>query len=517
MTEPLKILFVEDSREDAELEEHELRKGGLAFVSRRVDTRKDLERALTDFIPDLVISDYSLPDLDGLMVLDIVRSAAPEVPFIFVSGTIGEERAIESLKRGATDYVVKDRLGSLVSKVGRALREARERAGHCRLEQQLRQAQKMEAVGRLAGGVAHDFNNLLTVINGYAEMIIARAAVGSPDRADAEEILQAGERAAALSRQLLAFSRKQILAPRVLSLNAVVSGIERMLRRLMGEDIEIVTALDGGLVNVRADPGQIEQVLMNLAVNARDAMPNGGRLLLETANVVLDEEFRRSHPGAATGPHAMLGVSDTGTGMDAETQAHLFEPFFTTKEPGKGSGLGLSTVYGIVKQSGGSIRVYSEPGKGAVFKVYLPRVDAPASAPGPAARPPGPLRGTETILLVEDADGIRKLMYEILREQGYALLLAADGNEAFRLVEQHPETIHLLLTDVVLPGMGGPAIAHRARALRPAIRVLFTSGYTDRGVVENGAIEPGPNFLQKPFTAEELGRKVREVLDAPAP
>jgi signal transduction histidine kinase len=516
MVEPLRILFVEDSRHDAELEELELRKGGLAFTSQRVQTREDLERALKEFSPDLIISDYAIPGMDGLKALQIVKGLSPEVPFIFVSGTIGEERAIESLKNGATDYVVKDHLGSLVSKVQRAMKEVEERAEHRRLEQQLRQAQKMEAVGRLAGGVAHDFNNLLTVINGYSQLISSRLPAGDSIRTDAEEILRAGIRAASLTRQLLAFSRKQILAPVVLNLNRIVSEVEKMLHRLIGEDIELITSLAPGLGNVKADPGQIEQVIMNLAVNARDAMSNGGKLTLETANVSLDEGYVRHHAGAQTGPHVMLGVSDTGIGMDQETQSHLFEPFFTTKEPGKGTGLGLSTVYGIVKQSSGSIWAYSEPGQGATFKIYLPRVDVPADSSKPTQRRVGLQRGTETILLVEDSEGVRKLMHHILTRNGYTLLAAENGEQAFQMMEQHAGSIHLLLTDIVLPGIGGPEIAHRMRALRPGIRVLFTSGYTDRGVVENGVLESGVAFLQKPFAADELCRKVREVLETPA-
>jgi two-component system cell cycle sensor histidine kinase/response regulator CckA len=515
MSEPLRILFVEDSPHDVELEEAELRKGGLTFTSRRVQTRADLERALKEFSPDLIISDYAMPGMDGLKALQISRGLCPEVPFIFVSGTIGEERAIESLKDGATDYVVKDRLGSLASKVSRAIREVKERAEHRRLEQQLRQAQKMEAVGRLAGGIAHDFNNLLTVINGYSQLISARLPAGDSTRADAEEIQKAGDRAAALTRQLLAFSRKQIMAPVVLNLNRIVSEMEKMLRRLIGEDIELVTSLDPGLGNVKADSGQIEQVIMNLAVNARDAMIHGGKLTLETANVTLDEGFARDHAGAHIGPHAMLGVSDTGVGMDQETQSHLFEPFFTTKEQGKGTGLGLSTVYGIVKQTGGSIWAYSEPGQGTTFKIYLPRVDDPADSSKPTKRREQLPRGTETILLVEDAEGVRNLIRQVLTQNGYTLLAAEDGEQAFKLVEQHAGPIHLLLTDIVLPRMGGPEIAHRLRALRPGIGVLFTSGYTDRGVVENGVLESGIAFLQKPFAADELRRRVREVLGPP--
>lgn len=515
MSELLRILFIEDSPDDAELEANELRKGGLAFTSRRVHSRADLERALKEFSPDLIISDYAIPGMDGLKALQMVRGVSPEVPFIFVSGTIGEERAIESLKNGATDYVVKGQLGSLVAKVHRAMKEVEEHAEHRHLEQQLRQAQKMEAVGRLAGGIAHDFNNLLTVINGYGQLISDCLPPKHSLRANAEEILRAGERAATLTRQLLAFSRKQIMAPAVLNLNHIVAELEKMLRRLIGEDIELVTSLDADLGNVRADPGQIEQVIMNLVVNARDAMAHGGKLTIETANVLLDESYVREHAGANIGPHVMIGVSDTGIGMDQETQTHLFEPFFTTKEQGRGTGLGLSTVYGIIKQSGGSIWVYSEIGQGAAFKIYLPRVDVPADSSKPTRRRDKLPKGTETILLIEDAEGVRKLMQQILTQNGYAILAAEDGDQAFQLLGQHAGPIHLLLTDIVLPRMGGPEIALRMRALRPGIRVLFTSGYTDQGVVENGVLESGIAFLQKPFAADGLCRKVREVLEAP--
>ena len=375
MRSELRIVFVEDSPWDAELEERELRKGGLQFDSMRVWTREDCVRALKQFKPDLIISDYSLPEMDGLTALKIASEICPNVPFIFVSGTIGEERAIESLKRGATDYVAKDQLKGLMTKVRRALKEAEEREEERCLEEQLRQAQKMESIGTLAGGIAHEFNNLLTPIIGYSELVLNEIRNDDPQRRNIEEIKKAGERAASLTKQLLAYSRKQVLQPRVLDLNAVIAELDKMLRRLIGADIELVTRLAPELGRVKIDPSQIGQIVINLAVNSRDAMPQGGKLTIETTNAQLDEAYARKNVAVTPGQYVLLSVSDTGCGMDAQTQSRVFEPFFTTKEIGKGTGLGLSMVYGIVKQSGGDIWVYSEIGRGTVFKIYLPRAE----------------------------------------------------------------------------------------------------------------------------------------------
>ena len=393
-----------------------------------------------------------------------------------------------------------------------------ERTGELReSEERFRQAQKMEAVGRLAGGVAHDFNNLLMVMRGYGELLLNRLDANDPLRRNAEEIQKAAERATALTQQLLAFSRKQVLQPKVLDLNAVVTEVEKLLRRLIGEDIELAAVLDLALGRVKADPGQMEQIILNLAVNARDAMPRGGRLTLKTANVTLDQAYAyaRQHVGAAPGPYVLLAVSDTGIGMDAETRSHIFEPFFTTKGAGKGTGLGLSTVYGIVKQSGGTLWVESAPGRGTTFEIYLPLVEEVAAGgelhPALPAPTPG---GTETILVVEDEMSVRKLAAEFLGSNGYTVLEAQDGGEALQVCEEHRAPIHLLLTDVVMPGMSGWELAERLAGARPEMKVTYMSGYTDDAIVQHGVLEEGTAFLQKPFSLDALARTVREVLEA---
>jgi two-component system cell cycle sensor histidine kinase/response regulator CckA len=393
--------------------------------------------------------------------------------------------------------VLRDEAGRPASMIG----TAQDITDRKRLEEQLLQSQKMEAIGRLAGGVAHDFNNLLTAIIGYADLL-ARRVKGTPRlEHNVAEILEAAERAAGLTRQLLAFSRKQVLQPRVLSLNTTVADIENMLRRLIGEDVQLVTRLHERLGHVRADPTQLEQVILNLAVNARDAMPRGGQLTVETGDVELENER-----------YVMLAVSDTGVGMDAETRSRVFEPFFTTKEPGKGTGLGLAMVYGIVAQSGGSIRVHSEPGKGTTFKVLLPRVDDPlAPDPGPAERPAE--GGSETLLVAEDEDGVRSLICEILRELGYHVLEAPRPEVAIKTMRDGAPPVHLLLTDVVMPDMDGRQLAEKLTILQPGLRVLYMSGYTGEAIAEHGVLEHGTHFLQKPFTPDALARKVREVLD----
>jgi hypothetical protein len=381
------------------------------------------------------------------------------------------------------------------------------------LEAQLRQSQKLEAIGTLAGGVAHDFNNLLTTILGYSELVLQQLDADSPLREEVGEIQRAGERAAGLTHQLLAFSRKQVLAPVVLDLNTAVADMQKMLQRLIGEDVSLAAVLDPNLWCVRADPGQIEQVIVNLVVNARDAMPRGGKVTIETRNIDLDDSYVRVHAYVRPGEHVCLSVSDTGTGMDVQTRSRIFEPFFTTKGPAKGTGLGLSTVYGIVKQSGGSIEVYTEPGRGTSFKVYLPRVFGSEERAAPQARRPAP-SGSETVLLVEDEEAVRRLARLVLEKIGYTVLEAGSAEEALSLTADSAHRVDLVLTDSVMPGMSGPELAQRLRTERSNLKVLFMSGYTDDAIVRHGLLDAREAFLQKPFTPDLLARKVREVLDS---
>ncbi|HET6148808.1 MAG TPA: response regulator [Polyangia bacterium] len=524
MKGPLRVLMVEDSPTDAKLIIYALRQAGWTVEFTRVEDAAALRAALEQGEWDVVISDWSLPSFNGGVALEIVKEMGFDIPFIIISGTVGEEVAVEAMRAGARDYLLKDKLARLAPALERELREAQARRAqrHAeealrRSEEQLRQAQKLEAVGGLAAGVAHDFNNLLSVILSVSELAIADLQRDDPLHERMVDVRDAALRAADLTRQLLAFSRQQVLQPRNVALNQILSGIEKMLRRLIGEDIELASIPASRADKVFVDPGQIEQVIMNLALNARDAMPDGGKLTIETADVVLDEASAGEHVGMTAGPCVMLAVTDTGTGMDQATQARIFEPFFTTKEIGKGTGLGLATVFGIVRQSGGTIWVYSELGKGTCFKLYLPRSSRGLSddltAPTLAENV---LRGTETILLVEDEEGVRKVALTILRRHGYRVLEAQNGGEAILIAEQHAGDIHLLLTDVVMPRMGGNQLAERLRRLRSGLRVLFMSGYTDRAIVHHGFLEPGLAFLQKPITPESLLRKVREVLDAPA-
>jgi PAS domain S-box-containing protein len=383
-----------------------------------------------------------------------------------------------------------------------------------KLQEQLQQAMKMEAVGLLAGGIAHDFNNLLNVINGYCELVLEDIAADDPKRKDLEQITQAGLRAASLTSQLLAFGRKQILQPEILDLNSVINGMSSMLRRLIRENIELIPITQPGLGLINADPGQIQQIIMNLAVNSRDAILEGGNLTIETANVNFDEEYAREHPAIEVGPYVMLAISDNGLGMDAVTKSHLFEPFFTTKEKGKGTGLGLSTVYGIVKQSNGFIWVYSEPGKGTTFKIYFPRAEGKVPRIIQEGKTVQEDRGSETILVTEDESSVRALVARILRERGYTVLEASKGKEALDIAEKYSGEINLLITDVVMPGMGGKALESQLTAIRPSLKALFISGYTDNAIVHHGILDSDVVFLQKPFTVESLTRKVRAVLDS---
>jgi two-component system, cell cycle sensor histidine kinase and response regulator CckA len=384
------------------------------------------------------------------------------------------------------------------------------------LEDQFRQAQKMEAVGRLAGGIAHDFNNLLMVISGYTEVLLDQLTLGHPMHAKAEAIQQASDRATTLTRQLLAFSRKQLLELKVIDVNAIVADMERLLRPLIGEDIELTTSLAPAVGCTRADAGQLEQVIMNLVVNAKDAMPNGGKICIRTASVSLDDSYRPENTFIKNGPYVMISVSDNGEGMDRETQARIFEPFFTTKEKNKGTGLGLSTVYGIIKQSGGYVFVQSEPARGTVFTIYFPRVDEPSEAVGATPVALAAAGGSETVLLVEDEDSVRQLVRETLESRGYRVLEAANGNAALALAANHADPIHLVITDVVMPGLNGHELVQQLHPARPGLKVLYLSGYAQDAFPTTAAVDSQKTFLQKPFTLQSLARKVREILGPPA-
>jgi PAS domain S-box-containing protein len=416
------------------------------------------------------------------------------------------------------DRVIRDKGGRIIgirSTVEDITERRRSEEALRKSEEQLRQWQKVEAIGRLAGGIAHDFNNLLMTIKGCSEILLQECDAQDPRREEAEEIQKAAERATSLTRQLLAFGRRQILQPQVLDLNKVVTNMNKMLQRVIGEDIQLLTVLEPKLRPVKVDPGQIEQVIMNLAVNARDAMPRGGRLTIETANVFLDEDYAQRHVSVKPGSYVMLAVSDNGCGMDQETQSHLFEPFFTTKEKGKGTGLGLSTVYGIVKQSGGNIWAYSELGRGTTFKIYLPMVtQAVKEKYARTERRRISARGAETILLVEDEKAVRMMIRKTLQSKGYTVLEAQHGQDALDICEHYSRPIHLMVTDVVMPRMSGKELAEQLAPNRPEMKILYMSGYPDNSIVQHGVLEPGTEFLQKPFALNTLEAKVRELLDA---
>jgi two-component system cell cycle sensor histidine kinase/response regulator CckA len=521
---PLRLLHLEDDPVDAELIATTLIEGGIPCQSQLVDTRQAFVAALKEGRMDLILADYSIPGFDGMTALTLARQHRPDVPFLFVSATIGEELAIDAMHHGATDYVLKQRLGRLVPSVQRALRELDDRAERKRAEEalrqsekQFRQSQKMEAVGRLAGGIAHDFNNLLTIIMGYSQVLLTELGPQHPLRGKIEETLKAGGKAASLIRQLLTFSSKQSTDPKILSLNIAVTSLENMLRRLIGEDVQFVVKLDPKNGRLRADQTQLEQVLVNLVVNARDAMPKGGTITIETAQVELTRSPVYHIAPLQPGSYVRLTVSDTGCGMDLKTQSHIFEPFFTTKGEGKGTGLGLSTVYGIVTQCGGAIDVTSRVGHGTRFDLYFPSVESDILTTTPTQPSGRPQRGTETILLAEDEPSVRILVRDELRKLGYKVVEAKNGVEACLLATQQAESFQLLLTDVVMPGMGGRELAQHLSVINPELRTLFMSGYMDDIGIMAGQEEGTTSFLQKPFTPEVLASSVRNLLDARMP
>ena len=509
----ISVLVVEDSENDSWLAVRELERAGYEIAHSRVETETGLRAALKQTRWDVVISDYNVPGFSGAAALEIVRESRKDLPFIFVSGTIGEETAASAIRAGANDYVMKNNLSRLGPAVERELREAGSRDERRELENQLRQAQKMEAVGRLAGGVAHDFNNLLTAIMGYAQLAAGRLPPEHKAQLDVQEIMNASERAAMLTRQLLAFSRKEVVQTRVLDLGALVTEMAKMLRRIVGEEIQMLVRTQEGLGGVRADPGQMEQVILNLAVNARDAMPTGGRLIIETENVEIGDNYAGEHVAAEPGAYVLLAVSDTGIGMDEATKSRIFEPFFTTKDSDKGTGLGLATVYGIVQQSGGAIQVYSEPGRGTTFKIYLPRTAGPVEALLSSDSLDQAPHGTETVLLVEDQDVVAAVVRGALETCGYQILEARHGEEALRIWGAHRGSIDLIITDVVMPNMNGPEFVRRVRETDPDAKVLFMSGYTEHGFSAHGEMGSADGFIQKPFSPAALARKAREVLD----
>ncbi len=510
MSQPIRVLFIGEAGADAV--GAELERGGYLPAFGRATTQADLDAALTGNW-DIAISDFALADFGALEALRTIHEKAIDLPVIVVSGKIKDSDVLSVLKAGAADHMTRSNLMRLNAAVEREIRAAKSRRDRVRLEEQFHQAQKMEAVGRLAGGVAHDFNNLLTVITGYSDLLLTSRDLKDNQRTALEEIRRSAERGGALTHQLLAFSRRQPMVSRAVHVNDLIIQIEKMLRRLIGEDIDLVTIPAATQDTVTADPGRLEQVLMNLVVNARDAMPHGGKLTIETATVHLGDTFSAKHLGVPAGPHVTISITDTGVGMDEETQSHLFEPFFTTKGPGSGTGLGLATAYGIIRQSGGAIGMFSELGAGTTARIYLPLAETKSPVATEKAAADSTLNGVETILVVEDEARVRKLIVDVLTARGYRVMEATRGEEAIRICRQLKGKIDLAVIDVVMPEMSGPDLVRQVAPVCPAMRVLFMSGYTDEAIVHHGIPQSGAAFLQKPFLPDSLSRKVREVLD----
>jgi two-component system, cell cycle sensor histidine kinase and response regulator CckA len=514
MKTALRILHLEDNPKDAELIHSTLAADRLVCSMTRVQNKAEFVAALEAGGFDLVLAEFKLPEFDGLSAVKLARSKWPDLPCILVSGTCDEEIAVESLRNGAMDFVAKERISRLVPAVHRSLKEAEERVERRRIEEQALQSQKMEVFGQLAAGIAHDFNNVLAVILGYSDLMIDTLGADDPTRKYTGEIRHAAVRASALTRQLLLFCRKQTIQPVVLDLNQVVEGLSEMLQRLIDENIQLTVVPGLEIGRARADAGHVGQVLMNLVVNARDAMPKGGKLIIGTSNVTLDENYASEHAGVTAGHYVMLSVSDTGTGITDAVKARLFEAFFTTKPKGKGTGLGLATCQTIARECGGHIGLYSEIGKGTTFKVYFPRVDSPLDSKTELLKKTPIPRGTETLLLVEDEPSLRSLARKILQTQGYEVLSAANGQEGLNVARDHKgEPIRLVITDMMMPQMGGQAMTQDLKVTHPHLRVLFTSGYTDEAIAHQCALEVGVEFLAKPYSPASLARKVRESLD----
>ena len=507
----LRVLIVEDSEDDTDLLVMELESGGFDVAHRRVDSAEAMRAALDGEKWDLVISDYSMPDFSGKEAMKILRERSIEAPFIFVSGTIGEDTAIAALKSGAQDYVIKGNLNRLVPAIRRELRDVEERQERKRLEMQVRLLQRFEAIGRLAAGIAHDFNNVIGAIMGWAEIGYTESPAGSLSGKRFLTIQDQAARASNLTRQILAFARRQFLEPKNIDLNALVGESVNLLEKVIGERVHISTVLAPDLESVWADPTQIEQVLTNLCINARDAMPQGGDLRIETARATIAEVGDPLSGFAKPGRYALLSVADTGTGMDSATLEHIFEPFFSTKEVGKGTGLGLATVYGIAKQHNGCVDVASELNKGTTFRVYLPIGVGPAEAREKTAE--GDVKGgTETILMAEDNEGLVEAAREMLQSFGYTVLVARNGTEAVELYELKHELIALVLLDVVMPAMTGPEAYAKMCAIKPDTPVVFTTGYSeDETLVATTGKRPA--ILHKPYGRKSLGQTIRTVLD----
>jgi two-component system cell cycle sensor histidine kinase/response regulator CckA len=512
----VRILMLEDNVNDAELMIEELKRIGFQFQWERVQSEADfLERLDNGF--DIILSDYSMPGFTGFRALELLKERADlDIPFIIVSGTIGEETAVGAIKQGADDYLLKDRIGRLGPAVSRALRDVEERREKKRLQAQFLEAQKMEVIGQLAAGVAHDFNNVLAVIMGYSDLIESDVGPDHPLQRYTDEIRQAARRATGLTRQLLIFSRKETIHPELLDLNDVVTSMDKLLRRLVDENVELTIECRRGLGQIKADSGYIWQVLMNLVVNARDAMMEGGRLVVQTGAQTITDSSPQAQVGVPLGEYVTLSVSDTGTGMSNAVKARLFEPFFTTKPAGKGTGLGLATCQTIIRQTGGYIEVDSELGRGSTFRVYFPKMGQHIGAKPQSVPDSGPApRGTETLLIVEDEPSVRMLAQGVLQSLGYDVLVALHGLDALRITREHQgPRIALVIADIVMPRMGGAELADWLRSLDPHLKIIFSSGYTEDAISAAGMSSTGVDFLPKPYTPLALARKVREMLDS---